>query len=176
MLRTVAWTLVLYLAIKVCHILFRPAAGYGRTDVPLWTKLRAGEPMLLIGIFGLAALFTLYTTWFSRRFAEHWYAYSSGCYAKVAAAHALPNAGRFRTYDAAEQTRGDFNFAEIHGAKLGIPVAAIDRKLERDRLGYAAYYASIAARNDRRAIAASFADLDRCMKRIGAPRGDFIHP
>jgi hypothetical protein len=34
----------------------------------------------------------------------------------------------------------------------------------------------LAAKNDRQGLAASFADLDRCLKGEGAPRGELLTP
>ncbi|MEA3004542.1 MAG: hypothetical protein QOH81_3330 [Sphingomonadales bacterium] len=177
MLGIIEWTLFLYLALKVCHFLFGPLAR--RTDAPLWTKLRSGEPMLMIGVFGSSALLTIYGMWFSHTNAERWYAYSTGCYAKLAAAHQLPllmRAKNFGAYDAAMITSNYFDSAEIHGLKLGIRLEVIKKKLNYDGLSYSGYYGRITAKNDRRAIAASFADLHRCLKHVGAPRGEFLSP
>ena len=177
MVRIFEWTALLYLVLKTCQLLFGPIARI--VDAPLRTKLRSGEPMLAIGVFGCAGLLTLYGAWYAHTFAERWYAYSSGCYAKLSAAHQLPllmRADRFGSFDAAETTSGAFEFAEVHGSKLGIPLKTIDARLDHDRLAYSAYYARITANNDRHAVAAAFADLDRCLRGVGRPRGELLHP
>ncbi|HEX5181695.1 MAG TPA: hypothetical protein VFW19_00950 [Allosphingosinicella sp.] len=175
-MRTIAeWTIILYVALKVCHALFGPSAR--RTDAPLSARLRSGEPMLAIGVFGFGALLALYFIWFTHTFARHHYAYSTGCYPKLAAAHALPpGLRRYDAYDAAERARIYADQAEENGATLGIPVAAVDGKLRHDSRADSAYYAGITARRDRRAIAAAVADLNRCVKGIGGPRGEIFDP
>ena len=64
--------------------------------------------------------------------------------------------------------------AEIHGLKIGIPLKTVERRLDRERLVYSARYARITARNDRPAIEASFADLHRCLNKVGAPSGQIF--
>lgn len=177
MVRVFEWILFLYLVLKLCHLLFAPSDR--ESAAPLWARVRAGEPMLAIGVVGCSALLTLYGAWFARTSAQRWYAYSTACYSRLAAAHELPlpmRAKRLGSYDAAESMSGYLNSAELHGVKLGIPLATIDGKLGRDRLATAARYARITAAGDGTAIAASFADLDRCLNHVGAPRGELLNP
>src|SRR4051794_30103273 len=84
------WVLILYVALKICHLAFGPRPTSRGAGTSISTRLRAGEPMLAIGVFGCSAALILYSSWWTHRFAEEWYSYSSDCYAKVAAAHRLP--------------------------------------------------------------------------------------
>ena len=171
------WVLILYVVLKVCHLVFGPRAIARGAGTPISTRLRAGEPMLALGVFGCSAALILYSSWWTHRFAGAWYSYSSDCYAKVAAAHRLPprpsRLSGFRAFEAAE---GSLRFAEKHGAQLGIPVSAIDSKLKRDTIALEHHYEEISAANDRQAVAAAFAGLDRCMRGAGSPRGEILRP
>jgi hypothetical protein len=133
--------------------------------------------MLSIGIFGFAAMIAIYTTWWGQRFAEGQYTYSTDCYARMAASHHLPGRPvRFGSYNAAQAATGHLRFAEIHGSQLGISKEVIERKLDQARIGYSEYYGGLAAKGSRQGIAASVADLDRCLKGEGAPRGELLTP
>jgi hypothetical protein len=155
----------------------RPAVGDRDTEATWRTRIRAGEPTLLIGTFGLSLLLTLYTTWWTHRFKEGHYTYAMDCYAKMAASHHLPaRPERFGSFKAAEAASGFVWSAELHGGQLGMRKDVIDKKLDQARIAYSNYYTSLAAKNSRERIAASFKDLDRCLKGEGTPRGELLSP
>lgn len=177
MLQIFGYTIFLYLVLKLSRLMVRPAAGDRDTEAAWRTVIRAGEPMLFIGIFGSAAMIAIYATWWSNQFNQGQYAYSADCYARMAASHHLPGRPkRFGSYDAAQMVSGHAKFAEIHGAQLGMRKEAIDRKLDRARLAYSEYYTGLAAKGSGPGIAASFGDLDRCLKDEGGPSGDLFRP
>jgi hypothetical protein len=176
MLRILGYTIFLYLVLKLCRLLVRPAAGDRDNQPTLRALIRAGEPMLAIGIFGFAAMIAIYAGWWGQRFNQGQYSYSSDCYARMAASHHLPGRpARFGSYNAARAAEGHLEFAEIHGSKLGLRHEIIDRKLNQAQRAYSAYYAGLAARGPRQKIAA-LDDLDRCLKGEGAPRGELLTP
>jgi hypothetical protein len=177
MLSILAYTIFLYLVLKVMRLMIRPAVGPDRDERSFGAILGAGEPNLLIGVFGLATLITIYTTWWAGQFNRGEYSYSTDCYAKLAASHHLPaRPVRFGSWKAADAASGYVELAEIHGAKLGLGRDAIDRKLTQAMTARAAYYTDLAAKNARPKIAASFNDLDRCLKGEGHPKGEILTP
>ncbi len=177
MFTLIAWTFGLYGGIKFAHLVTGAGLGFGRSDATWSTRLRAGEPMLLIGTLAVFALLAVYVTWWTNRFLEGHYTYASDCYSKMAASHLLPGRpARFGSYDASETVGGYVRSAEIHGAQLGMRVDVIDRKLDQGRLAYSSYYAKLASRNDRRKIAATFNGLDRCLDGDGSPKGELLSP
>jgi hypothetical protein len=177
MLKVVGWTLALYGALKLCHLVLGRSTGWGGEPIDFSTRMRAGEPALLIGTVIVVAVLMLFASWWSHKFAAGHYAYAMSCYPKVAAAGFLPGApSRFRSYEAAEGVRQLRGVAEEHGAALGIAQAEVDRTLEALRVAYVARNRRLAASNDRRAIAAAVANVDRCLRGEGAPRGDILNP
>jgi hypothetical protein len=175
MLYWVFWAAALYAALKFCHLLAGSAGGFRRVDVPLRTRVRAGEPWLLIGAFGCVALVVGTGLWWAHRFAEHGYASATGCYPKLAAARQLgPVAARFGSYRGTEIVEGLRRFAEIHGSNLGIDKAVVERRLADDTAAYARRYAALAATHDQAAIAAAVARMDECVLGKGAPRGEIL--
>ncbi len=177
MLRILGYAIFVYLVLKLCRLMVRPAAGDGDTEAAWRTVIRSGEPMLFIGIFGFAAMIAIYTTWWGHRFKEGWYTYSTDCHARMAASHHLPGRPvRFGSYGAAQAAAGHLRSAEIHGAQLGLRKEIIDRKVDQARIAYSRYYTVVAARNSRQAVAASFDGLDRCLRGEGSPRGELLTP
>ena len=175
MLSILGYTIFLYLVLKLCRLLVRPA-GDRDTHATWRTVIRAGEPMLSIGIFGFAAMIALYASWWAHQFNEGQYSYSTDCYARMAASHHLPDRPvRFGSYNAAQAVGWHFRFAEIHGSKLGLRQEVIDRKLNQARIAYSEYYAGLVARGSRQKTAA-LDDLDRCLTEEGAPRGELLTP
>jgi hypothetical protein len=131
--------------------------------------------MLIISVVTCALLILTFTTWWTHRFADAHYKYATNCYAKMAAAHQLPGIpAKFGSFEATEVSRHYYKFAEEHGSQLGMARDAVHRKLTHDIGVDAAYYARLAATGDRRAIAASFNDLDRCLNGDGSPRGELV--
>lgn len=177
MLRIVGYAIFLYLVLKLCRLMVRPAAGDRDGGTTLGTVLRSGEPMLFIVIFGFAAIIAAYATWWGNRFNEGQYSYATDCYARMAASHHLPGRPvRFGSYRAAQAAEGHLSFAEIHGLKLGEEKDVVDRKLEQARIAYSRYYTGLAAEGSGQKIAASIAGLDRCLKGEGSPRGELLTP
>ena len=177
MLKIIVWTFCLYAGLKFGHLVAGAGLGFGRTRATVRARLRAGEPMLLIGALSLCGLVAIYTTWWTNRFLEGHYAYASDCYSKLAASHMLPGRpARFGSYEAAESARWYVRSAEIHGAQLGMALDSIDRKLEKGRLAYSDYFTKLASGDERGKIAASFRGLDRCLKDEGSPRGELFSP
>jgi hypothetical protein len=177
MLNALAWTFGLYLAIKFCHLIASPSSGYGETESTIATKIRAGEPMLLIGTLAVSATIIVFTTWWSHRFAENQYRHASDCYAKMSAAARLPNMpASLGGFQAVEAVRGYRKSAVIHGGQLGIRRDVIDKKLEQARDAYSKLYADLAAKNARPAIVASLVDLDRCLRGEWEPHGEILRP
>jgi hypothetical protein len=177
MLWVIAWGLCLYAGIKFGHLIVGTGFGFGRGEATLSSRLRAGEPMLLIGTLSITALVAIYTTWWKHRFLEGHYTYAMDCYSKMAASHLLPGRPeRFGSFDAADAATDYVWSAEMHGAQLGMRVDDIDRKLIQGRLAYSGYFARLASENARGKIAASFAGLDRCLNHEGAPKGEFLNP
>jgi hypothetical protein len=132
---------------------------------------------LLIGTAAAVAMLMLYTSWWSHKFNMGHYAQASGCYPKLAAASSLPALpARFRSYEASEDVMQLRQFAEEHGARLGMQPAEVDRRLEGHRLAYLKRYGALARSHDRHGMAAAFAELDRCLHGQGAPRGDILNP
>lgn len=177
MVRIIGYAIFLYLVLKLCRLLVTPAAADRDSRATLGSLIRAGEPMLFAGTFGLAVLIAIYTTWWTRQFAEGQYTYSADCYAKMAASHRLAGRpARFGSYGAAQAAGGHLKFAKIHGSQLGLRQEVIDRELDRARIAYSGYYNGLDANRSGRKIAAAFADLDRCLKGEGAPRGELLRP
>lgn len=177
MVRILGYAIFVYLVLKLCRLMVSPATGDRDTEAAWRTVVRAGEPMLFIGIFGFAAMIAIYTTWWGNRFKEGWYAYSTDCYARMAASHHLPGRpARFGSYNAAQAVTGHFRSAEIHGTQLGLRKEVIDRELDRARIAYSRHYSGLAEKNSRQGIAVSFEDLDRCLKSEGSPRGELLTP
>jgi hypothetical protein len=177
MVKVIVWALCLYAGIKFGHLIASAGLGFGRSETSWSKRLRGGEPWLMIGTLVLALLVGSYVSWWTHRFAEGQYTYASDCYGRMAAAHLLPGRpARFDRYDAARAAAGHVRFAEIHGAQLGIPAAAVDKKLDEGRLAYSRHFARLASENARSGIAASFRSLDRCLNGDGSPRGEILNP
>jgi hypothetical protein len=177
MLSTVGWTLALYAALKLCHLVLGGRTGWDGAPEPISVRLRKGEPTLLIGTIAAVAVLLLFTSWWSHKFAAGHYAYAMSCYPRLAAAGSLPGgSARFGGYDAEEAVREMRRGAEEQGAALGIPQADTDRTLERTRLAAIARARLLGERHDRRTIAAAIEDADRCLKGQGAPRGELFNP
>ena len=171
------WIFGLYGGIKFAHLITGAGLGFGRAEATLPTRLRAGEPALLIGTLVLFALLAVYVTWWNNRFLEGHYAYAADCYSKMAASHLLPGRPeKFGSYEASKVARGYVAFAEIHGAQLGMPVEANDRKLHEGRMAYSGHFTRLANEKAHQNIAASFGDLDRCLNGDGSPRGELLSP
>lgn len=177
MLKIIGWTLCLYLAFKFGHWMVTPKARYNGTETTLVDRARAGEPWFLIAAIVVVALFTTYTSWWRHKFAKGEYEYSKSCYAKIMAARHLPALpGKFGSFEAATAARGYYKFAQIHGLQLEMRKDDIDDKLNQARIGYSDYYTALATKNAPQKIAASFKDLERCLKGDGAPRGELLNP
>jgi hypothetical protein len=175
-LTVAGWTFVLYVALKLCHLMLGRKVAADGVEIPPATRLRAGEPALLIGTVTVAALLVAYTGWWSHKFHAHIYARALACYPAFAAAPLLPAApARFRSYDAAERVRRLQRAAEEHGVALGVDEAAVDRLLKQAWLAHARRYAAVRASGDRAGIASAYAELDRC-EYGGGVRGEFLHP
>ncbi|MEA3009765.1 MAG: hypothetical protein QOJ91_1457 [Sphingomonadales bacterium] len=167
----------LYVGIKFAHLITGAGLGFRRVEATWLTRIRAGEPMLLIGTLTLFALLSVYVTWWTNRFLEAHYSYDSDCYSRMAASHLLPGRpARFGSYGAAERSRWYADSAERHGVELGMRVDEIDGKLAEGRTAYSEDFARLARSRDQRKIAASFESLDRCMKGDGNPRGELLNP
>ena len=177
MLKVVGWTFALYGALKLCTLVLGGAKGWDGEPTPVSTRIRAGEPALLIGTVTVVAALMLFTSWWTHKFAAGHYARATSCYPRLAAAGYLPGApARFRSYDAAEDVGQLRETAEEHGAALGIPQAEVDERLERSRRAYVARNRGLTAPDDRQAIAAAIADADNCLTGEGAPRGEIFNP
>lgn len=177
MLKIILWTFCLYAGLKFGHLVAGAGLGFGRSQPTLSARLRAGEPLLLIGVLSLSGLVAVYATWWTNRFLEGHYAYASDCYSKLAASHVLPGRpARFGSYQAAEAARWYVSSAEIHGARLGMGIDVIDRSLDQGRVAYSDYFTKLASGDERGKIAASFDGLDRCLKDEGSPRGELLNP
>jgi hypothetical protein len=177
MLKVVVWTFALYGALKLCRLVLGGSKGWDGEPTPVSTRIRAGEPALLIGTVTIVAALMLFTHWWLHKFAARHYARATSCYPRLAAAGYLPDApARFRSYDAAEDVGQLREDAEEHGAALGIARAEIDARLERSRRAYVARNRGLAPPDDRRTIAAALADADRCLTGEGRPRGDIFNP
>jgi hypothetical protein len=167
MLRLIAWPVVLYAVLKVCHILFGPAARWGRTS--LRASIRSGEPMLAVAVFGGSALLITSATWWHHRFLRGHYDRATACYAKlVAARHLSGLPARLGSFEAAEAVRQYRASAEVHGFQLGLSRAFIDHALERGRIAYSIRFAEVAAAHAGPDRTAALKDLDRCLKGHGA--------
>lgn len=177
MLNVAGWTFALYAMLKLCHLVLGPKRGPDREPIALRTRLRAGEPGLLAGTVAVAALLVLYTSWWSHTFLSGHYAYATGCYPRMAAARYLPGVpARLGSYGASEAVGNFRRSAEIHGGKLGLDEAAIDRGLDRSRAVLARRYSAIAAADDRAGIAAALDGVEQCFRGKGRPRGEILHP
>jgi hypothetical protein len=177
MLKLIAWTFALYAGMKFAQLLTGAGEGFDRAEVSWSTRLRAGEPRLLIATLSLFALLACYITWWNHRFLEGQYAYATDCYSKMAASHLLPGRpAKFGSYEASQVARGHVAFAEIHGAQLGMRVEDVDRKLDEGRLAYSGYFTRLAHNKARPEIAASLGGLDRCLNGDGSPRGELLNP
>jgi len=177
MFTLIAWMFALYAGIKFAHLVTGAGRGFGRDEATWSTRLRAGEPMLLIGTLTLFALLAVYVTWWSHRFLEGHYTYATDCYSKMAASHLLPGRpARFGSYEASMVAKGHVAFAESHGAQLGMRIEDIDRKLDEGRIAWSARFGRLANEKAQRKIEASFADLDRCLNGDGSPRGELLSP
>jgi hypothetical protein len=175
MLHFIEWTIFLYVVLKVCQLLFGPASR--RTDAPLRARLRSGEPMLMVVIFGGSALLVLFGTRWHHRFIQGHYDRGVSCYGKLAAAKLLPGLpGKFRSFEAGEAARELREKAEDHGVQLGLSVEEIDRRLQQSTVATSASYTRLAAANSRPALAAAFNDLDRCVKGDSTPDGERPRP
>ena len=177
MLKVLVWTACLYAGLKFGRLITGAGLGFGHSEASWPDRLRSGEPKLLIGTLGVCALLLVYTNWWTGRFLQGHYAYSTDCYSRMAASHLLPGRpSRFGSYDAAESARGYVRSAHIHGGQLGMGAAEVDRKLVERASAYSAYFAGLARRNDRAGIAASFQGLDRCLQGEGNPKGELLSP
>ncbi|MEO7177889.1 MAG: hypothetical protein ABIW83_03515 [Allosphingosinicella sp.] len=167
----------LYAGMKFAHLVAGAGLGFGRAEATWSTRIRAGEPMLLIGTLTVFALLAIYVTWWTNRFLEGHYSYARDCYSRMAASHLLPGRpDRFGSYRAAEKSRHYVWSAEEHGGQLGMRRDAIDRRLDQGRTAYANYFTRLANQNARQEIAASFGGLDRCLNGDGSPRGEILSP
>jgi hypothetical protein len=177
MLKILGFTIFLYVVLKLCRLMVRPVVADPDAEATGRIVARAGEPMLLIGTFGLSLLLASYATWWNNQFLEGHYAYASGCYARMAASHHLPaRPERFGSMEAADAASNYVWSAELHGGQLGMRRDVIDKKLDQARIAYSNYYSGLAATNARQKIAASFRDLDRCLNGKGRPRGELLTP
>jgi hypothetical protein len=177
MVKLIAWTFALYAGMKFAQLVTGAGLGFSREEVGWSTRLRAGEPRLLIATLGVFALLATYVTWWNHRFLEGHYAYATDCYSRMAASHLLPGRpAKFGSYEASKAARGHVAFAEIHGVQLGMRIADIDRKLDEGRLAYSGYFERLAHDKAQREIAASFSSLDRCLNGDGSPRGELLNP
>lgn len=176
MLHFIEWTIFLYVVLKACQLLFGPASR--QADAALWTKLRSSEPMLMIVIFGGSALLIVVGTRWQHRFLQGQYDRATVCYGKLAAAKALPGLpGKFRSFDTGETVRELHDWAEDHGAQLGLPQDEIDHRLDQSRIAYSVSYTRLAATNPRPALAAAFNDLDRCVNGdVQRHHGELLRP
>jgi hypothetical protein len=176
MLNIIGWTAFLYVAIKFCHVVLGGSKGYGGTEIPLRTKLRAGEPWLLIGTIAFCALIVGFTSWWGHRFAQRYYADSSDCYAKMMSARALPSRpARFGSYSAQNSVTWYYRFARFYGLKLGIPAETIEAKLEQARIAYTVRYSALGPK-DGQAVKAALDALDQCLNGDGPPHGELLNP
>jgi hypothetical protein len=176
-LNVVGWTFALYAALKLCHLVLGHSKEPSGAPIAYSTRVRAGEPALLIGTVAVVALLLLYTSWWSHRFHAGHYARASACYPKLAAARYLPQPpARFGTYEASVEVTELRGFAEEHGAALGLDPSDVDRTLETSRTAHVRRYSALARSHDRPLIAAAVAELDHCLRGDSAPRGEILNP
>jgi hypothetical protein len=177
MIPALASIVFLYLAIKLCHLVMAPSTGFDRTERPFKERLRDGEPILIIGTVLICALVFGFGHWWSRRFAEGQYVYSTDCYAKLSASYLLPaRPAKFGASGAAQTTSHYANFARMHGAQLGMSGDVIDAALEKGKAAQAERYSKIAAGQTSAGAPAAIKELARCLNGDDSPKGELLRP